>query len=169
MLEIFSLLCLLTALSICAALLIIDLRTLLLPNILVLGLGIAGAVFHIASLFYYDAPLDLIMGGFIGGGVLLLIREGGNRFYKTDTLGLGDVKLMFAGGLWLGTHFIMPALVVGALAGLLHGGLLIIKQRIRTGEFGSLSTFSLPAGPGFIIGLVIVALAKFWGLPHLFF
>ncbi len=169
MLYIVSILCLPLAFAALIALVVIDLRTLLLPNILVLCFAMLGALFHISALFYYGDSLDLALGAFIGGATLYLVRMAGNAFYKADTLGLGDVKLMAAGGLWLGMHDIMLAIVAGALCGLVHGIALILHGRIKTGTFPKLSTFSLPAGPGFIAGLIIIGVAKFWGLPHLSF
>ena len=167
MLEIASILLLPAALCILVVLTIIDLRIQLLPNIWVLGLATTGFAFHTSALFYYGDVQDLILGAFIGGGSLYLIRAVANYFYKTDTLGLGDVKLIAAGGLWLGSYYILPALIAGALAGLLHGAVLIGYAWLKTKKVGPLSTFSLPAGPGFIMGLFIAALAKFWSLPHL--
>ncbi|HOO81867.1 MAG TPA: A24 family peptidase [Alphaproteobacteria bacterium] len=167
MLEIVSILCLLIGTGLLAALIIIDLRTLLLPNILVLSLALAGFMFHASTLFFYMPVSDMVLGGFIGGGTLYLIRALGNAFYKTDTLGLGDVKLMAVGGLWLGSYFILIALMAGAVAGLVHGLMLIVRQWIKTRRIESLSTFSLPAGPGFAAGLFIAALEKFFPLTHL--
>ncbi|MEZ5814879.1 MAG: A24 family peptidase [Alphaproteobacteria bacterium] len=169
MLNIVSVICLTAALPILGALVVIDLRTRLLPNILVLGLAMAGFAFHVSALFYYDPVRDLLAGALIGGGMLYAIRLAGNFFYKTDTLGLGDVKLMAAGGLWLGPYYTLIALIAGAVAGLVHGGALIGYKRLKTREAATLSTFSLPAGPGFAAGLLIAALAKFWALPHLAF
>lgn len=169
MLDIVSILCLPLALAVLTALAIIDLRTLLLPNILVMCFAMLGALFHLSAMYYYGDSVSLGLGAFIGGATLYFVRLLGNMYYKTDTLGLGDVKLMAAGGLWLGMHDIMLAIVAGALCGLLHGGVLMIHGKIKTGKLPKMSTFSLPAGPGFIAGLVIIGLAKFWGLPHLSF
>lgn len=166
MLDIISILCLPIGAGLLIALIIIDLRTLLLPNILVLSLAIAGFIFHAAALFYYMPVSDMAIGAFIGGGVLYLIRAGGNAFYKTDTLGLGDVKLMAAGGLWLGPYFILIALLAGAVAGLVHGLILIAQQWAKTRAVESLSRFSLPAGPGFAAGLFIAAFIQFSTLAH---
>lgn len=169
MLEILSITCLPIAFILLCALIIIDLKTLILPNILVLGLAMAGFTFHVSSFFYYGDVQALLTGALIGGGCLYVIRLAGNFYYKTDTLGLGDVKLMAAGGLWLGSYFILIAIIAGALAGLAHGCALIGHKWLKKTEVGPLSTFSLPAGPGFAVGLLIAALAKFWGLPHLSF
>ena len=167
MVEIISVLCLPLAALILIRLIVVDLQIQLLPNILVLGLALTGFAFHASTLFYYGGAQTLLIGALIGGGSLFGIRFVANYFYKTDTLGLGDVKLVAAGGLWLGAHDILIALIFGALAGVVHGLSLIGHQWLKTKKIDDLATFSLPAGPGFIIGLFAVALAKFWGLPHL--
>ncbi|MEM7650598.1 MAG: A24 family peptidase [Pseudomonadota bacterium] len=167
MLEIVSLFCFPIAAALLIALIVIDLRVQLLPNNLVLGLAVTGFAFHACALFYYIDVKDIVIGAFIGGGSLYLIRAVGNKFYKTETLGLGDVKLMAAGGLWLGPVYILQALIAGAIAGLIHGSLLIGHNWLKTKKVSPLSRFSLPAGPGFAAGLFVAALAKFWGLPHL--
>jgi len=148
---------------------VIDLQVRLLPNPLVLALALLGLAFHAATTFYYAPPKDLLIGALIGGGSLLLIRTIGNYIYKDDTLGLGDVKLLAAEGLWLGAEDTILALIFGALAGLAHGLFMLGLTRYHKQTTETLSTFSIPAGPGFIVGFLIVALEKFWGLPHLHF
>lgn len=165
--DIASLLCLPAALAVLGSLCVIDLKVRLLPNPLVLALALLGLVFHAASGFYYLAPSAMIFGALTGGGLLYIVRMAGNRFYGQDTLGLGDVKLMAAGGLWLGPEAVNAALIAGAIAGLLHGGAVIGYSRLMKKDTGPLSRFAIPAGPGFTAGLVIAALAKFYDLPHL--
>jgi len=140
----------------------------LLPNVYVAAFAILGVVFHVCSGMYFDTGPNLVWGAALGGGLLYAVRVVANWHYKTDTLGLGDVKLMTAAGLWLGIDDILPALIIGAFAGILHGiGVAFIHKR-KNGEKLNLSKLEIPAGPGFIVGIVIVALAKFFSLPHLF-
>ena len=148
---------------------IIDLKTRLLPNVWVGAFALSGLAFHALTQMQFISWQSAVIGILLGGGLLLLIRAAGNFYYKQDTLGLGDVKLMAAAGLWLGQEYILLALVCGALAGLVHGFAMMIAHRIKHQEAAQLSTFSLPAGPGFIVGIVIGALAKFGGLDHLLF
>lgn len=165
-LVILTLLC--TAITL-IALALTDIKTRLLPNTLVLSLALFGLAFHIITNFAFGAYLEIIWGALLGGGLLYAIRCMGNYLYKQDTLGLGDVKLMAAGGLWLGPYDILLALTLGALAGLIHGAVSFSYDKIKYKNAPQLSTYALPAGPGFITGLVIGALAKFWSLPHLLF
>ncbi len=168
MISALPLLCVPAGLYVLFRLCVIDLRVRRLPNPLVLSLALLGLAFHFTSAFYYASPQDMILGALLGGGSLALIRAIGNTLYQQDTLGLGDVKLLAAEGLWLGAHDTTLALVLGAGAGLLHGLALLWHAKITRQNTGPLATFSLPAGPGFIAGFIITALAKFWGLPHLY-
>jgi leader peptidase (prepilin peptidase)/N-methyltransferase len=79
---------------------------------------------------------------------------GGNAYYKQDTLGLGDVKLLAAAGLWLGVEGVVIALTVGAFAGLLHGIAVGLIQAVRDKRKANFSRLMIPAGPGFCVGII---------------
>lgn len=163
MLEIIGCLCAGGALMLLIALSAIDLKHGILPNELVLALACTGLVFHICFLFHFLELKDMALGAFIGGGILFLIREIANRVYNEDTLGLGDVKLIAAGGIWLGVEGILIALTVGALAGFLHGLFVAVRAMIKARIRSDLSRFSIPAGPGFALGMAVTAVYIFLG------
>lgn len=151
------------ALAVLVVLAVIDLKTWLLPNPWVLTFACLGVVFHGASRFQFMSIDAMIFGALTGGGILYGIRMAGNAYYKQDTLGLGDVKLLAAAGLWLGVEGVVIALTLGAFAGLLHGlgvGLArAVKQRSRP----NLSRLMIPAGPGFCIGIIATWVWMFYG------
>jgi leader peptidase (prepilin peptidase)/N-methyltransferase len=157
MIEILSLACLAAALMLLIALSVIDLRTLLLPDKLVLPFALLGIAFHATTGFHYITAENMAVGCILGGGLLYLIRTVANFIYKTDTLGLGDVKLLAAAGLWLGPEGTVIALITGAMAGIVHGLLLATYSFFKTRALPDMSRFSLPAGPGFAVGIVIAA------------
>jgi leader peptidase (prepilin peptidase)/N-methyltransferase len=128
----------------------IDLKLWILPNELVLLLALTAIPFHFSMGWIYADIITIALGGLIGGGTLWIIRAVANRIYGMETMGLGDVKLMAAGGLWLGPQFILMALSLGALCGVLHAVILALKNK------QSLNRMMLPAGPGFIAGLIII-------------
>lgn len=168
MLDWIALLCLLGAVVLLAALSVVDMKTKLLPNEMVLGFATLGLVFHLTTLARFVLPVDIALGIIVAFSVLYLIRAVANFFYKTDALGLGDVKLMSAGGLWLGLDALMLALTVGATASLLHGLIYVYrsaKKAKRKMNFSRLKTdlsrLQIPAGPGFAVGLVIAGIWKF--------
>lgn len=141
----------------------IDLKTRLLPNRYVLQLFFCGMAFHIISGFTQITVSDLLIASLGSSGLLLIIRAIGNKFYKTDTLGMGDIKLIGTGGVWLGSEYIFLALSLGAIAGLIHGiGVMTFMRFVRK-EKTSFSNLSIPAGPGFIIGIIICAALKYHG------
>ena len=153
--------CFLTALALLIILGVIDLKTRLLPNKYVAAFLAIGLIFNIANGFYYTQWQEMLIGMIAGAGLLLAIRYVANKIYKQDTLGLGDVKLMGAAGIWLGVDYIFLCISIGAFAGLIHGLGYGMQQKIRTGEKINLSKLSIPAGPGFILGIIITAFLKF--------
>ncbi len=161
--SLIALFCLLAALGLLAALAVIDLRTYLLPDKLNLPLFITGVIFHITTGMQFETLAGMALGVLIGGGLLYGVRFFANKYYKQDSLGLGDVKLMMAAGAWLGPNDVLLAIIIGALAGILHGLALALKRKTK-----NLANLNLPAGPGFIIGIIIAGIMKFRSFFDLF-
>lgn len=145
----------LVAIILLVILAVIDMRTMLLPNKYVFPFGALGIVFHLLTSFYFLTPADMALGFLAGYGVLWIIRFFGNWYYKTDSLGLGDVKLLGAAGLWLGPVNVTLAMTLGAAGGLLHGIIVAFINKYRTGIF-SLRRLKIPAGPGFVFGILVM-------------
>jgi len=136
----------------------IDLKLWILPNELVAFFALSALVFHMSNEFYYGGWMFVAMGALVGGGSLWVIRTVANRMYKMETLGFGDIKLMAAGGIWLGPEGILMAMSVGALCGVIHALCIVLNKKIKTGQWVSMNRMALPAGPGFIMGLMIVGI-----------
>lgn len=166
-LILLSVIAVINAICALAFLVIIDLKTRILPNKYVLIFFLSGILFHLASSFHYLPPLHLLYGALVGGGILYGIRLAAERFYGPDSLGMGDVKLMAAAGVWLGPYHILLALSLGAMAGIVHGVGIVFWNRFRHDKIISFATLTLPAGPGFIFGVIVVALMQFWTFPDL--
>lgn len=131
----------------------IDLKLWILPNELVFLYGLMALPFHISLGWLYGGWLYFLLGGMLGCGILLLIRGVANRLYKMETMGLGDIKLLTAAGLWLGPQGVILTLAVGSFCGAFHAiSLALLRKR-------SLKRMMLPAGPGFIAGIILVS---FW-------
>ncbi len=165
MFEIISILCLLGGAALLYCLSKIDLREGLLPNELVAGFMSLGVIFNLSTFFSYTSLAQMGMGALLGGGILWIIRAAAYKYYQDDALGLGDVKLLGAAGIWLGPDHILFALILGAMAGLTHGIGMAAYTRIKTGKTINIATLSIPAGPGFAIGIILVAAYKFRDLP----
>ncbi len=137
---------------------VIDLKTWLLPDKYVAAFGLTGLVFHASQDFILLSVEGLILGAVAGGGMLLIVRALGNWHYKQESLGLGDVKLMAASGLWLGVEGVVLAITIGAFAGLLHGLGIAATRAFKTRSKIALAGLTLPAGPGFCVGILVMQL-----------
>ena len=147
-------LCIIIAIILLTILTVIDFKTYLLPNIYVFPFAGLGVIFHILTQFYYLTLNEMIIGGAAGYAILWVIRFAGNKYYGQDSLGLGDVKLLGASGLWLGLDGVLFAMTLGAMVGLIHGICLALYKTISLKEPFSLTRLIIPAGPGFIVGIL---------------
>jgi prepilin signal peptidase PulO-like enzyme (type II secretory pathway) len=155
MFEYLPLLCLIAAPCILLALSIIDLKDWILPDELNLALALTGVAFHMLTAYRFMDIEYMMLGAAFGAGLLYIIRFFANRHYDRDTLGLGDVKLLGAAGLWLGLEGPLMAITLGAFAGLLHGIVYAFYIARKNKTAFTISQLSIPAGPGFAVGILI--------------
>jgi leader peptidase (prepilin peptidase) / N-methyltransferase len=145
----------LAALPFLAALLAIDLKHMILPNRLVMILGIIGFVRLVAQAFVFhglDPALigySHILGFFLYGSLAWLLKRGGAALLKKDALGGGDVKFFAVAGLWLGLTDLAAFCVLSGLLGILLAGLW--RGLGKGGVF--------PFGPALILSLYALLLA----------
>ncbi len=123
---------------------LIDLDHRIIPNTLML----IGTVAAVVILLLTDpgALTEHVIAGVAAGGFLLvaaLIKPGG--------MGMGDVKLAFVMGLFLGRN-VAPALLAGFLVGSIVGGVIMAKLGVQAGR-----KTKVPFGPflafGGLVGL----------------
>ena len=111
-----------------------------------------------------------------GGGVLLLVGRLGSRAFGQDAMGLGDVKLLAAGGGFLGPGGVMVALLLASVTASVIGlgnllrffCLVRSRDRDRARKQGSgrawrvarIAGRYLPFGPHLALGVALVLL--FW-------
>ena len=94
---------------------------------------------HISELFAGGGPVDAVaslvgcLGGMATGwGILWAIGWIGTKAYGTEAMGFGDVKLMAAGGGFIGPEGVLYALMIAAFAGSIVGVLNILRWLIVT-------------------------------------
>lgn len=130
------------------ALVAVDIREGLLPDVLTLPLAIAGIAIAV-----FENPDDLtarLIGAGAGWAVLAATREIYRRLRHRDGLGLGDAKLLGAGGAWVVWQGLPSVLLLACMATLgwvlLEGwrrGAVTLDRRI-------------PFGPGLCLGIWLV-------------
>jgi leader peptidase (prepilin peptidase)/N-methyltransferase len=125
---------------------LIDLDHRLIPNKLTL-LGTVVAIALVALLKPDDLPEHLIAAAAAGGFLLIAALA-----YPAG-MGMGDVKLAFVMGLFLG-RAVAPAMFIALLAGTLVGGLIIARKGAREGR-----KTAIPFGPYLAFGGVVGLLA----------
>lgn len=122
--------------------------------------------------------LSALIGGLagmaMGGGLLYGIGWVGSRIAKTDAMGFGDVKLMAAGGGFIGPGGVLYALLIAAFAGSIIGlgnmlrFLIITRSRAssrgrqdpwpRSIRIARMCGRYIPFGPYLALGIGIVLL-----------
>lgn len=132
-----------------SALVVVDLRRQLLPDLLVLPLLPLG----LCEAWFADRGLPAAVAGVVfGGGLLWLVRAVHRRLRGMEGLGLGDIKLMAAGGAWVGIAGIGPVLLVAAVGTLAAVGATFLAG--RRADFAA----RIPFGPGLALGIFSVTL-----------
>ena len=70
-----------------------------------------------------------LIGGLVGGGFLWLMGWAWERLRKVEAMGLGDVKMMFMVGAYLGWRLTILTLFLGVLSGSVIGIGLMVAER----------------------------------------
>jgi leader peptidase (prepilin peptidase)/N-methyltransferase len=101
-----------------------------------------------------------LIGALIGGGSLWLMGWTWEKLRGIEAMGLGDVKMMFMVGAYLGWRLTILTIFIGVLSGSLIGILLMMKQRDRNMQM--LLPFGVFLGLGSIAALLFGAEIVGW-------
>ena len=155
---------------------ITDLRERILPDVVNLFGVVAGLLFSFFTkptdgtalwlakrLFDFPPPrpvlsfADAVLGALVGSGLLWSVAEGYFRLRGREGMGLGDVKMMAAVGVFLGLKRTLMTVLAGSLLGSVIGIILIaISKKDRN--------YELPFGTFLGAGALLVL---FFGTPAL--
>ena len=120
-------------------------RHLILNKVLLLLLAFGIMINAIGSVLSFK---DALIGAFVGGGAMFIVAYLGNKLFKKEAMGMGDVKLAFVSGFFLGWQFILWALYLGFVLALISIGIIWLVQRKSIPK-------QIPMGPFFALGFVI--------------
>jgi leader peptidase (prepilin peptidase) / N-methyltransferase len=137
----------------------VDLDRFILPDIMTLGLTLAGLA--IAAAHGWEMLGVHAIGAAAGYAALALIAFAYRRWRGREGLGLGDAKLMAAAGAWLGWAGLPSVLLAGSFAGIL----LVMIHALATRQLAA--TRAIAFGPFIAMGFWIVWLfGPYGGYPY---
>lgn len=84
----------------------------------------------------FEVTILSIFNGFISFGIMFLIKLVGDFIFKRDSMGGGDIKLLFLFGLMLGWSNALICIFLGALIGLPIALVMTIKNSDNVVPFG---------------------------------
>lgn len=102
---------------------------------------------------WWRALMKSGLGLAAGFGLFFLIGTIGEKVFKKEALGFGDVKLMGAVGAFLGWQAVLFTLFVSSLLGTLVAGILLVMKRVNLKDV-------IPYGPYLAVAAVVWL---FWG------
>jgi leader peptidase (prepilin peptidase)/N-methyltransferase len=75
--------------------------------------------------------IGAVLGALIGGGSLWLMGWTWEKLRGVEAMGLGDVKMMFMVGAYLGWRLTILTIFMGVLSGSIIGSFLMLRQEKR--------------------------------------
>lgn len=128
---------------------IIDYKLQIIPNRLNLTMFEVGLVIaFIYGTSNVAITIDMLFGMLTGGGIFLAITAIGALIYGKEAMGLGDVKLMGALGLYFGFTNIVIIAIISFLLGAIIGIILIASKIKKSDEY-------IPFGPFIVLATFI--------------
>lgn len=129
----------------------VDYEIQIIPNRLNLTMFEIGLIFvFIYGITNLSISMDMLLGMLTGGGIFLLITLIGGAIAGKEAMGLGDVKLMGALGLYFGFASTITISVMSFLIGAIVSIILIIIRKNKMNSY-------IPFGP-FIVTAAIISI-----------
>ena len=134
---------------------VIDYKLKIIPNRLNLTMFEVGLVFtFLYGLSNVAISINMLLGMFVGAGMFLAITLLGALVYGKEAMGLGDVKLMGALGLFFGLQSIIVIALISFLIGAIISIILMITKIKGASEY-------IPFGPFIVMATFISIFVPF--------
>jgi prepilin signal peptidase PulO-like enzyme (type II secretory pathway) len=129
-----------------------DKKYMIIPDQLVVALGIFGALVYAFEMYQINVPFTSpsyfhftyyspLLGALIGGGTIFAIGFIGSFLLKKEAMGFGDVKLLAAVGVLLGTYGIIIVLIMTVLISGIYFIILMLAKKLKRGDYQALGPF----------------------------
>lgn len=127
---------------------VVDYKIQIIPNRLNLTMFEIGLIFvFIFGMQNLNLAKDMLLGMLVGGGIFLLITLIGGLIAGKEAMGLGDVKLMGALGLYFGMFSISLVSVLAFLIGAIVSIIILIAKKNREDGY-------IPFGPFIVLASI---------------
>ena len=140
----------LTFVSMLAIIIVSDYYYMIIPDEILIFFGVTLAL-EVLLINGIDAFGISLLSGIISFGVMFLIKLFGDFIFKTESMGGGDIKLLFFLGFILGWPQALLSIFLGSIIGL-PISLLVLKIK---------NTNIIPFGPFLALGAIIILLTQF--------
>lgn len=137
----------LTFVSMLIIIMVSDFNYMIIPDEVLLFFGCLLAL-EIGIIDGYKVLISSLINGLIAFAVMYLLKTLGDFMFKKESMGGGDIKLMFIFGLVLGAPLAIISIFIGSLVGLPISLILLSKN----------SEHIVPFGPYLSIGAIIILL-----------
>lgn len=134
---------------------VVDLKEQIIPNrlnLLMLEIGLVFVFIH--GFTNINIALNMLLGMLAGGGIFLIITLLGGLIAGKEAMGMGDVKLMGALGLYFGLQNIVVISVLAFLIGAIGSIIYMIINRKNANTY-------IPFGPFIVISSIITIFVPF--------
>lgn len=145
--------------SIIQALIVIDYKTMLLPDELTLPLLWLGLIFNLHGSISGSLELS-VYGAVFGYLVLWLVFWAFKLLTKKDGMGYGDFKLLSAILAFLGIQYLVPMLLLSSILGIIYFIAMSIFNRFSHTKIDFKENGAIPFGPYLGVSGIILL---FWG------
>lgn len=134
---------------------VVDYKIQIIPNRLNLTMFEVGLIFvFIYGIFNISIAINMLLGMLVGGGIFLIITLIGGAIAGKEAMGLGDVKLMGALGLFFGVTNIVVIAVMAFLIGAIVSIFLMLFRKNKMEQY-------IPFGPFIVISTVVTIFVPF--------
>ncbi|OGS45663.1 MAG: hypothetical protein A2539_07255 [Elusimicrobia bacterium RIFOXYD2_FULL_34_15] len=139
---------------------IIDIHLKTIPDFLSISLIFIGVISSPWNPVIKNNLLNSLIGTISGGLLLFAIAVIGSKIYKKEVMGGGDIKLLAAGGSFLGAYNIFYSFLIACFLGGIIGLILILIKKKKSSDF-------IPFGPYISVGIILIFFLNHFVIPRL--
>lgn len=139
----------LTFISMLLIIIISDYQTMIIPDEVLIFFG-STLIIEFLVKYGLEKTLYMILQGVISFIIMLLIKKMGDFMFEKESMGGGDIKLMFIYGLYFGSLTTLLSIFIASIIGLPIS--LIVLKKTKNHE--------IPFGPFLAVAAIILVLTK---------